>query len=99
MQIKVLDSSSIIRDPLCLQRFNGAYICIPMTVIEELDRIKGKISEASTMARRFIKEFDTLSSGDIISFPGVRVGNNTVCVISNDNLTPSCLSLDLADND
>ena len=47
----VLDTSSIVKDPLCFRRYGAAEVFIPLVVIEELDAIKERHSEASASAR------------------------------------------------
>lgn len=83
MKIKVLDSSAIISDPFCFKNFGSATVCIPITVIEELDKIKSRTGEASVMARRFIKELDSISSGSILGFPGIEIGEGRLVISFN----------------
>lgn len=80
MKIKVLDSSAIISNPFCFKIFGSATVCIPITVIEELDKIKSRTGEASVMARRFIKELDNLSLDGLLGFPGIEVGKGRLVI-------------------
>lgn len=73
----VLDTSSIIKYPECLKKVENTSVFVPLVVIEELDHIKSKYGEASASARRFIKELDALSNGQLTRFPGVDIGRGS----------------------
>lgn len=82
MEIKVLDSSAIIHDPDCFKKFGHSLVCIPITVIEELDNIKHKTGEASAAARRFIKSLDGFSTNQLVnSMPGIPIGDSFISIV------------------
>lgn len=76
----VLDTSAIIKDPECYRTFGASDVFIPLTVIEELDNIKGRTGEKAAMARRFIKAMDAMSYDALIQYPGVRIGEGMGCL-------------------
>lgn len=99
----ILDTSAIIKDPMCFKGFGSSEVFIPLTVIEELDHIKEKTGETSAKARRFIKELDKMSGGALINYPGVEVGEGRLSIIHcNDDLcrttSGEALDFDKADN-
>lgn len=98
MEKIVLDTSAIIKDPLCLTKFGKAEIFIPITVIEELDSIKERTGEASAKARRFIQELDAINVDGLLSYPGAQVGEATVSAVMNKGDEIKCLSPDKPDN-
>lgn len=55
-KVFVLDTNVLIDDPECLLNFQDNYVILPITVIRELDRNKGKLS----MARVALKLIDEL---------------------------------------
>lgn len=81
MKKVVLDTSSIIKDPICFKKFGTAEVFIPLVVIEELDAIKERHNEAAVSARRFIKELDAMAHGQLIQYPGIQVGEGRLSVV------------------
>ncbi len=65
----VVDTNVILADPDCIFALDGD-VAVPMTVLEELDRLK----RGSAQARQFIRTLDSLSSGDLLTGDGVSLG-------------------------
>lgn len=62
----ILDTSVLVYDPLCFKTFADSNVIIPITVLDELDKLKKLPGEAGKNARVCIKLLDELcSSGDI----------------------------------
>lgn len=60
-KIFVLDTSVLIHDPECLYSFSDNDICIPMTVIEELDNLKHKPrSDVAHEARAALRNIESI---------------------------------------
>jgi PhoH-like ATPase len=73
--IVVLDTSVFIYDPSCYLNFKDSDVIIPITVIEELDKLKKFANETGKKARVSIKNLDMLSkSGDLHN--GITIENN-----------------------
>jgi len=72
----VLDTSVLVNDPGFLNNFIGHDCIVPITVLDELDKLKKGISQASKNARLVIRELDQISqTGDL--HRGVRLTNGT----------------------
>ena len=62
----VLDTSTLIYDPLAYKHFPHSDVVIPIAVLNELDKLKKGSSEAGKQARVAIRQLDEISSlGDI----------------------------------
>lgn len=73
----ILDTSVLVYDPLCFKTFNDSNVIIPITVLDELDKLKKQPGEAGKNARVCIKLLDELcSSGDIGSGIDIEHGIN-----------------------
>ena len=71
----VVDTSVFVYDPNSYLSFEGNDIIIPITVLDELDKLKKQPSEAGKNARVFIRTLDRLSTlGDITK--GIELENN-----------------------
>jgi PhoH-like ATPase len=69
MKAFVLDTNTIIDDPECLNNFDGRLKVLPITVIEELDRLKRGMDERAANSRkasRIIKEAVDANREDIV---------------------------------
>ena len=51
----VLDTCVLLADPLAIHRFEEHHVVIPLVVVEELDRQKGRMDEVGTNARRAVR--------------------------------------------
>jgi PhoH-like ATPase len=60
IKIYVLDTSTIIHDPYCLERFPNSNIVIPVYVLNELDKLKKFPSYVGRNARVFIRLLDDI---------------------------------------
>lgn len=69
MKKYILDTSVLVHDPSSFKTFeNGSEVILPVTVLEELDKLKKYPGEAGKSARVAIRFLDTLSnSGDIVA--------------------------------
>ena len=56
----VIDTSVLIADPGCLHSFPGCDIVIPLTVIEELDGLKGRPDDVGRSARTALRSIEDL---------------------------------------
>lgn len=56
----VLDTSVLIADPTCVQEFRDADVIIPLTVIEELDGLKGRNDDVGRAARTALRALEEL---------------------------------------
>lgn len=64
--IYIFDTSALIHDPYAWKQFNNSDVIIPITVLNELDKLKKQPNEAGKSARVAIKLLDELSDkGDI----------------------------------
>ena len=62
----VLDTNVLLHDPSALYRFKEKDICIPLVVLEELDRHKKGVADIARNARAVTRELDTiLKSGSM----------------------------------
>ena len=62
----ILDTSALVYDPLCFKTFQDSNVIIPITVLDELDKLKKQAGEAGKNARVCIKLLDELcSTGDV----------------------------------
>ncbi len=75
----ILDTSVLIHDPSSFKTFDDSEIILPVTVLEELDKLKKYPGEAGKAARVAIRMLDELSEmGDIST--GVMVEGTSVVV-------------------
>ncbi len=80
----ILDTSALVYDPLCYKTFNNSNVVIPITVLDELDKLKKQAGEAGKNARVCTRLLEELSaSGDIAS--GVEIDNNITIKIDATN--------------
>ncbi|MFH2093723.1 MAG: PhoH family protein [Pseudomonadota bacterium] len=70
----ILDTNVILHDSACIHQFKDNNICIPITVIEELDRFKKGNDVINCNARDFLRTLDALSSDKILN-GGVPIDN------------------------
>lgn len=82
--IYILDTSVLVYDPLCFKTFHDSNVIIPITVLDELDKLKKQSSEAGKNARVCIKLLDELcSSGDVAQ--GIEIENGINLKIDAEN--------------
>lgn len=76
----VLDTNVLIHDPDAIHSFEDNNIVIPLPVIEEIDKLKGRSGEIGLNARQVARELDNLRKGGKL-FKGVRIdGGGTLKV-------------------
>ncbi len=97
----VLDTNVLIADPEALARFQEHDVVVPLTVVEELDKLKTRPDETGASARRAVRALEALrergSLAEGVASPGggrVRVEVNQVGRMS----LPEGLSADTPDN-
>lgn len=76
----VLDTSAIVSDPYCLDKFPNANIIIHTQVLSELDQLKTTPGEVGRNARMFIRILDELSNQGSIS-QGIVLENQSLLKI------------------
>jgi len=64
----VLDTNILISDPKAIYKFEDNTVVIPITVIEELDTLKGRQDEIGRMARHTIREIEAIRVKDPDNF-------------------------------
>jgi PhoH-like ATPase len=63
----ILDTSVFITDPYAIDSFEAAEVVLPITILEELDKLKKSPAEVGRNARVAIKYLDELTSiGDVV---------------------------------
>ncbi len=73
-KIFVLDTNVLLHDHLCIYNFQEHNVVIPITVLEELDKLKKGNDQINYNAREFTRELDKLS-GDHLFNGGVALGS------------------------
>lgn len=75
MKINILDTSTLITDPHSFKNFHNSEVCLPIAVLNELDKLKKQPDDVGRNARVCIKEIDYISNiGDIST--GIVIDNN-----------------------
>lgn len=78
--IYVLDTSVLIANPYAIRDFKDCKIIIPITILEELDKLKKQSSEVGRNARLAIKYLDELTNqGDITA--GINLQGSIVQIV------------------
>lgn len=97
----VLDTNVLLHDPEAFFKFPHSNVIIPLTVIEELDKMKrlpSELGKNSRSAVRHLDEIKKLQSGDL--HHGVRIDNGAMIRVEMQIKTnyPQSISLNLNDN-
>jgi len=98
-KIYVLDTNVLVEDPEAIFRFKDAILGIPVTVLEELDRIKVENSGRGTNARLITRHLDQLrSQGSFID--GIELPNGSVVKVlfETESSQKSVFGVNIADN-
>ena len=82
-KLYVLDTSVLVYDPLSFKSFNDNIVVIPITVLEELDKLKKFFDETGKNARTFIRTLDQLLPNSKDIEKGVKIENNITLKIDN----------------
>jgi PhoH-like ATPase len=80
-KIYVLDTSVLVYDPLSFKSFNDNIVIIPITVLEELDKLKKFFDETGKNARTVIRTLDGLLPNNKDLEKGIRLENNILLKI------------------
>lgn len=84
----ILDTSVLVYDPLCFKTFHDSNVIIPITVLDELDKLKKQSGEAGKNARVCIKLLDELcTQGDVSQ--GIEIEHGINIKIDATNLDAS----------
>ncbi|HEX9342843.1 MAG TPA: PIN domain-containing protein, partial [Actinomycetota bacterium] len=97
----VLDTNVLIADPEAPSRFDEHDVVIPLTVVEELDKLKTRVDETGGSARRAIRVLEDLRAQGNLSQGVGLPGGGCVWVEVNPAARPSLpegLAADTADN-
>ncbi len=95
----VLDTNVLIHNPGSLYSFADNTVIIPITVIEELDKLKSNSDKKGMHARQVLRELDSMIKKGALK-KGARMSNNGILKITFEdpkNPIPD-LNLDLNDN-
>lgn len=79
-QILVLDTSVLVHDPNAINTFSNSEIYLPITILEELDKVKKLPNDAGRNARIAIKQLDLLADQGSIH-QGIKIINNNILKI------------------
>lgn len=80
----IFDTSALISDPNCFKLYSDSDLIIPITVLDELDKLKKQLNEAGKSARQVVRLLEELSdSGDIST--GLLIENNNLLVIDSNS--------------
>lgn len=97
----VLDTNVLLHDPECLFKFPHHNIIIPLTVLEELDKMKRLPSDLGKNARAIFRSLDGLTKVGTGNFhKGIHVGDHSIIRIQLDFKADfnTGLSLNVNDN-
>jgi PhoH-like ATPase len=75
----VLDTSVLVADPGCLTSFGATHVVVPLTVVEELDRLKTRPDDVGRSARAALRSLEELrvQNGGSLARP-VAAGDGTI---------------------
>ena len=78
----ILDTNVILHDSGCIHQFKDNSICIPITVIEELDKFKKGNHVINCNARDFLRTLDALSSDRMLNGGApIENGEGTISIL------------------
>lgn len=92
----VLDTNVLIHDPECIFKFEDNDVVIPITVVEELDKLKKGHGDISYSARQTLRIIDSLREKGNIS-KGISLGNGGSVTVAVDKDYDLCSPV-LTDN-
>ncbi len=96
----VIDTNVLLHDPEAITKFPGQNVVIPVTVLEELDKMKRLPSDLGRNSRavfRYLSALNTLGSGNLHS--GVILSNQAVVRIQVEFRTDYSYNFALSNND
>jgi PhoH-like ATPase len=95
--IFILDTSVLIYNPLAYKDFPNSTVCVPIVVIEELDKLKKLSNETGKNARVAIRNLDDVSNlGEI--HVGVKLDNDIILKIDAGNYGSIKVNNEYGDN-
>lgn len=100
MKTFVIDTNVLLHDPEAIAKFEDNEVIIPLTVLEELDKMKRLPSELGRNARavfRFLDSLNTIGEGDL--HKGVKLKNGPIIRIELECKTEGLSAFSLAIND
>lgn len=75
----VLDTNVLLHDPECIYKFSHHNVVIPLTVLEELDKMKRLPSDLGKNARAIFRALDSLNKLGTGNFhKGIQVGDGSI---------------------
>ena len=80
-KIYILDTSVLVYDPMSFKSFNDNIVIIPITVLEELDKLKKFFDETGKNARTVIRTLDGLLPNNKDIEKGIKLENNILLKI------------------
>ncbi len=96
----VLDTNVLIHDPDAFEAFEDNNVVIPLTVIEEIDKLKGRNGEVGRNAREVARKLDALRSKGSLN-KGIKLDNGGMLrieIIEDHRQMPYFLSDRVADD-
>jgi PhoH-like ATPase len=94
----LLDTNVLLHDPDCLKVFGNNKVVIPISVLDELDKHKGRPDEVGRNARTIARTLDSLRKEGCLS-DGVKIENTIIMVeIGYSNFVPEALDPGKVDN-
>ena len=98
MKTFLLDTNVLLHDPDCLKVFGNNKVVIPISVLDELDKHKGRPDEVGRNARIIARTLDSLRKEGYLS-DGVKIENTIIMVeIGYSNFVPEALDPGKVDN-
>ncbi len=84
-KIVVLDTSVLVADPGAVHEFSGCAVKVPLTVVEELDRLKTRTDSVGQTAREALRRIEALrvSAGGSLVEPVALSHGGTLAVVLN----------------
>ncbi len=81
----VLDTSVLVADPGAIHEFGGCALNVPLTVIEELDGLKGRPDEVGRAAREALRRIEALrvAAGGSLVEPVTLAHGGTLAIVLN----------------
>jgi len=76
----ILDTCTLIDDPFCFKNFHNNQVIIPITVLDELDKLKKGSDKRSMGARVCIRALDEISARGNI-YDGIKIENGVILKI------------------
>jgi PhoH-like ATPase len=76
-KLYILDTNVLIYDPSSMFQFKQATVCIPVTVLEELEKFKGETTERGRNTREVIRFLDSLRERGELN-KGVKLDNGGI---------------------